>query len=148
MMKWAGVVPGGAVGDTGSAEVLGGLPGGLATPQEDGVGSGGGTEGELIEGQDLTAGLEDAGAGALGEPQSAHGQLGELEETGIIGDGADDNGDLVLLALGEAGELDEGQGGLVGPAHAEPLQHDAVEVSASPAGEEPVELLPPTRRRR
>jgi hypothetical protein len=133
-------VPGGAVGHTGGTEVLHGLPGGLATPQEEGVGASGGAESELIEGQDLTTSLNDTGAGGLGEPQSAHSKLGELEKTSIIGDGANDDHDLVLLALGETGQLDEGQRGLVGPAHTEALQHHAVEVSASPARKEPVEL--------
>jgi hypothetical protein len=133
-------VPGGAVRHTGGTEVLHGLPGSLATPQKEGVGASGGAESELIEGQDLTTSLKDAGAGGLGEPQSAHSQLGELEKTGIIGDGSDNDDDLVLLALGETGQLDEGQRGLVGPAHTEALQHHAVEVGAGPAREEPVEL--------
>lgn len=120
--------------------MLVGLPGGLATPQKEGVGASGGTEGELIEGEHLTAVLEDAVTGTLGEPQSAYGNFGEFEETGIIGDSADNDDDLVLLALDEASQLDEGKRGLVGPAHAQALEDDTVEIRSSPACEEPVEL--------
>lgn len=133
-------VPGGAVGRTGAAEVLVSLPGGLATPQEEGVGTSGSAESELVESEDLAAILENALAGTLGEPQSAHADLGELEKAGIIGNGADDDDNLALLALDEASELNEGERGLVGPAHAQALEDDAVEVRTGPASQEPVEL--------
>lgn len=134
-------MPGRAVGCARAAEEFVGLPGCLAPSEEKGVGASGRAESELVESEDLAAVLEDALAGALSEPQSTDCELGEVEEAGIIGDGADDDDNLVFLALGKASHLDQRQRGLVGPAHAQALENDAVEVRAGPTSQEPVELV-------
>jgi len=59
------------------------------SPQQDSVGSSRCTQSELVEGKNLTTGLEDAVLGRLGESQSGDGEFGNLEETDVIGDGPD-----------------------------------------------------------
>lgn len=102
--------------------------------------TGGVAEGELIEGDALTTGLDDAGAGGLGEAEGADGELGHVVETGIVGDGANDGGDTVgLLALGELDEALEGQGGLVAASLHQALGDDRVELGVGAAGQELVQ---------
>lgn len=71
------------------AEVLDGLTGVLGTTEEEGVGTGGGTGSDLVDGQSLAASRKDAGTGGSSEAESRDGELGELEEAVVIGDGAD-----------------------------------------------------------
>ena len=59
------------VGDAGGAELPVGDARGAATLEQERVGAGGGREGELVEGQDLAAVLEDALASLLGEAEGA-----------------------------------------------------------------------------
>ena len=127
-------------GRTGVTEVLVGLAGSAAALEQDGVGTGGGGEGELIEGHALTSGLDDAGAGSLSEAQSAHLEGGDLSETDIVGDGADDDGDLSLLTLHVSGEGSESHGRTVGSAHVQTAENNLGELSTSAASDEAVEL--------
>lgn len=86
------------------AEVLDGLTGVLGATEQEGVASGGGTESELVEGEALTTSSENAGTGGGSESQSSDGDLGDLEETVVVGDGADDDDGLVsLVAAGDLG---------------------------------------------
>ena len=89
------------------AEVLDGLPSVALAPEQDGVGTSGRTERELIEGQDLTASLEDALLGGLGEAESGDGQLRDLEQTDIIGDGANNDNGLAVAVGGARGLLED-----------------------------------------
>lgn len=95
-------------------EVLDRLAGVLGATDEDDVGASRGAEGELVEGEALTAGLEDAGAGGGGEAQGADAELGALDEAGVIGDLGDGGHDLALELLVGGGPLvqksDLGQG--------------------------------------
>ena len=93
------------------AEVLDGLPGVPLAPEQDGVGTSGRTERELVEGDSLTTGLEDALLGGLGEAEGSDGQLGDLEETDVVGDGANNN-DGLGVTVGSVGGLleDAGEG--------------------------------------
>ena len=52
----------------------------------------------MIEGEDLTAGLENAFARAGGDVHGAERQLGDLVQTKIVGDGTDDDGGLAIAA--------------------------------------------------
>lgn len=89
------------VGHTGSlAEVLAGGAGGTPALQQQRVLAGGRSESQLIEGQDLTAGLQDALPGGLRDVQGAHGELGHHQEAGIVGDGADDHDGRLRLVGG------------------------------------------------
>ena len=96
------------------AEVLDGLTSVPLAAKQDGVGTSGRTERELVKGDGLTAGLEDARLGRLGEAEGSDGQLGDLEEADIVGDGANNNDGLgvtvggVSSLLEDAGERQRG----------------------------------------
>lgn len=133
-------------GGTSSAEVLLGLATGLLSAEEEGVLAGGGNHGELIEGEALTAGGLDGGAGRLGEAEGADAEGGDLVEADVIGDVADNNGDgggtlqpdgLALHADGNAGE---GGRGAVVTALDEAGVDDLVEGRVGAASKELVEL--------
>ena len=91
------------------AEVLDGLPGVALAPEQDGVGASRRTERELVEGDGLTAGLEDALLGRLGEAEGRNGQLGDLDQANIVGDSANNN-DGLRVAVGGASSLLEDAG--------------------------------------
>lgn len=80
-------------------EVLLGLTNVLATTQQNGVGTLGGTQGKLIEGQALSASLDDARTSGLSETQGGNLQARDLQQARIVSDSADDNCSLVLLSL-------------------------------------------------
>ena len=71
------------------AKVLDGLTRVLGAAEEDGVGTSGETGSNLVDGESLTAGLLNAGAGRGSEAQGSDRELGELEEAVVVGDGAD-----------------------------------------------------------
>jgi hypothetical protein len=89
------------------AEVLVGLTGALGATDEDDVGASRGAEGELVEGQALTAGSENAGTGGGGEAESADAELGALDHAGVVGDLGDGGHDLALVLLVGGGPLVE-----------------------------------------
>ena len=70
-------------------EVLDSLTGVLGAAEEEGVGTGGETGGDLVDGEDLTAGLLDAGTSRGGDAEGRNGELGELKQAVVVGDGAD-----------------------------------------------------------
>lgn len=91
------------------AEVLDSLTVVLGATQEQGVGTGGLLQGELVEGQGAAAGGQDARAGSGGEAQGSDLDLGDLEQAVVVGDGADNNDRLLVVAVLQVG-LDTGQG--------------------------------------
>eukprot|EP00960_Hanusia_phi_P077195 768662-Hanusia_phi.AAC.2 len=132
-----------AVGDTRSlAKVLVDLTGLEGSAEEDAVGAGGGAEGQLVEGDDLSSSSGDASTGPVCDAEAADGELEVvvLEEADVVGDGSDHHSHLALLALHELGEPGDGEGRTVGAAHEEALQDDSVELGVGPASEKPVEL--------
>lgn len=72
-------------------EVLDGLTRVALTADEDGVRASRGAGCELVEGENLTASLEDALAGGCGEAECGDGELGDLGEADVVGDRADDD---------------------------------------------------------
>lgn len=135
--------------DTGRrAEVLARLASGRLAPEKNAVASGGRRQRQLVEGEHLASGGDDAGAGALGHAQGRHAQLGHLEQARVVGDGSDDGGRLGLLALHELRELGEGHRGAVGLGHVEAAEDDGVELGVGAAREELVELFFFRRKRR
>lgn len=108
---------------------------------QDGVGALGSTESKLVKGEALAAGGRDAGAGSLGEAEGADGELGNLDEADIVGDGSDEDGGLFLLALHEVCETRERQRRVVDAGHEQPLEDDLVELGTSSPGQEAVELV-------
>ena len=97
--------------------MLDGLTGVPLAAEQDGVRTSGRTKGKLVEGEDLTTGLQDALLGGSGEPEGGDRELGNLKQTDVIRDGADGDNDLgvtvgrTLSLLDDAGK---GDGGTVG----------------------------------
>ena len=74
--------------------------------EEDSVGSGRGSEGELVEGESLTAGSDDSLTGRGGEFESGDGELRDLGESLVVEDGSDDDDSLGVVRVGSSGLLD------------------------------------------
>lgn len=129
-----GVVDAGAV-----AEVSNGLASALGTTQKHGVGALGGAEGKLIQGDALTAGLDDSSSGGLGEAESSNGQSRNLQQTRIIGDSANDNGGLALLSLHVSGQPRNGNRGVVDLRHSESLHNGRRELGLCTSSKETIE---------
>jgi len=127
------------------AEVLDRLTGVLGSTEEDGVGTGGETGGNLVDGESLTTSLLDAGAGRGGEAHGSDGELGELEETVVIGDGANNDNGLALVVLrvglvgGGSDDLGEGDRGAVDLGHHKTAEDNLVEGRIGAAGKELVQ---------
>lgn len=116
------------------AEVLEGLARVLGPAEEDGVGASGLLESELIEGDGLAAGGNDAGAGSGGEAQSGDLDLGDDQKAVVIGDGADDDHRLLLVAVLEVGRnAGQRDGGAVDAAHEQAAEDHLVEGRISAA---------------
>ena len=87
----------------------------LWSPQEERVGTGWGAEGQLVECDGLTTSSNNPGTRGGGESEGCDGDFGDVVETGVIGDGADDDDGLVGRfgvfvgdLFGDAGEGDRG----------------------------------------
>lgn len=83
------------------AKVLESLSGVLWSSKEKGVASSRSSESQLVEGQDFTAGSDDASASSSSEAESSDAELRDGQETVVIGDGADDDNGLVVRLLGD-----------------------------------------------
>jgi hypothetical protein len=94
--------------------VLDGLSVVPLSSEEDGVGSSGRSEGELVEGEGLTTCSDDPLSGRGGEFQSGDGDFGELWESLVVEDRSDHDNDLrvvwvrVLGLFDNSGEGDRG----------------------------------------
>ena len=53
-------------------------------------------ESELIESDDLTTSGSNSLSSGLGDSESADSELGDLEESDVVGDGTDDNSGLIF----------------------------------------------------
>lgn len=128
------------------AKVLDGLAVVPLAPQQDSVRAGRSTESELVEGEALAAGSDDALASGDREAEGSDGELGNLGETLVIEDGANGHDGLGIVGVGASGLLDnagDGDGRAVDLcrceqtvvlgynvtylAHKEPFEDDAVE---------------------
>eukprot|EP00341_Mesodinium_pulex_P013290 CAMPEP_0116912236 /NCGR_PEP_ID=MMETSP0467-20121206/15963_1 /TAXON_ID=283647 /ORGANISM="Mesodinium pulex, Strain SPMC105" /LENGTH=174 /DNA_ID=CAMNT_0004588171 /DNA_START=76 /DNA_END=600 /DNA_ORIENTATION=- len=130
-----GVVDRGAV-----TEVADGLSGVLGAAEENGVSSLGRAQSELIQGDALATSLGDAGSSGGGELQSADGQLGHIEETSIISDGANDDRGLAILSLHESRESGDRQRSLVDAGHAQALLDATSEFRVSSSSKKAVQF--------
>lgn len=106
----------------------------LGAAEQEGVGTGGLLESQLVEGDDLTAGRGDAGTGGGSDAESSNLDLGDRQETVVVGDGANNDDGLLLIAVLEVGR-DAGQrdGGAVDAAHEQAAQDHLVEGRISAA---------------
>lgn len=87
--------------------MLVGFPSGLDTTEEDGVGTSGGTNSELIKSDGLTASGDDALTRTTGESEGSDGELGDLNQADVIGDSSNLDDDLGLAVSGVCGLLDD-----------------------------------------
>jgi hypothetical protein len=121
------------------AEVLDGLTGVLGATEEEGVGTGRGAHGQLIDGQGLTTSGDNAGAGSVGVAEGSDRELGELKKTVVVSDGADQDDGLALVSLagvlvGSGGnDLGERHGRAVDLAHVQTAEDSGVELAVGTA---------------
>lgn len=119
------------------AEVLHSLTGVLGAAEEEGVGTGGGTEGKLVQSEDLTTGLLNASASSGGDAQSSDRQLRDGQEAVVIGDGTDHNDGLALVRLVDVrGNTGNRNRGTVDARHEETAENSLVEVGLRAACQE------------
>jgi hypothetical protein len=124
-----------------SSEMSNRLAGITRTSQQQGVGTSGSLNSQLIESHNLTASLDDSAAGRFSESKSANVDLGNVQQANVVSDGADNNGDsLLVLALQEFGDTGQGKRRTVHSAHHQSLEDDLVELGFSSAGQESVKL--------
>lgn len=122
-------------------EVLHGLTGILGPAEKQGVGTGGLLERELVKGQGLASGSENACASRSSEAESSDGNLGDLEEAVVVRDGTNDDDSLLLVAvLDVRRDAGEGHGRAVDAAHEQPAKDDLVEGGVGAARKKAIEL--------
>lgn len=110
------------------AEMLNSLSGVLGSSEEQGVASSGSSESQLIQGQDLSSSCDNAGTGGRGEAESGDAELGDGQETVVIGDSADDDNGLVVGLLGGVrNNSGDGDRGSVDAGHKKSAENDLVE---------------------
>ena len=95
---------------------------------------------EFVEGHALAACLDDAGASGLGEAEGGDGDLGQVEDALIVSDGADNNGDPLLVGSEVLDELGEGEGRPVGSGRDESPEDGLGESRVGSAGQESEQL--------
>jgi len=123
------------------AEVLNSLSGVLGSSEKECVASSRSSKGQLIQSQSLTSGSNNAGTGSGSESESGYTELGDGQETVVIGNGAnDDNGLVVGLLGGVRDDSRDGNGRSVDARHKKTAQDDLIEGRVGPAGQETVEL--------
>jgi len=135
-------------GAASGTEVLDGFPTVAATAHEEGVLTGGGDGGKLVEGDAFSADGFDALAGFAGEAEGADADGGELVEADVIEDVTNNDGDGGLslgvlpdgLTAHDDGEAGEGDGAAVATALEEALVDSLVEGGLGAAGQELVKL--------
>lgn len=111
----------------------------LGSTEQEGVRTGRSAHGQLVQSQRLTTSLLDSGSGGGCEAESGDGELGNGEETVVVGDGAHNDDGLALvflcgtLALGDGYEAGNGDGRAVDAGHEEAAEDDLVEVGVGTA---------------
>ena len=103
------------------------------TGEEDSVTALGGVQGQLVKGEDLAPGLEDATPGAAAHWQSTHLQFGHLLDTNIVGYSPHDHSCFALPArkLHLPDHLGNGERWPVGAAHEQSLEDSLIEGGVS-----------------
>ena len=110
--------------------------------KKDRVLTGRGLQSQLIQGQDLTAGLQNALAGLLGDVQGSDRHFRDLEEPQVIGNSTDDDCGLaittsLLHVTSQSGDRDWGS---VHLGHEETAKHNFVELGIGTTSQEAVQL--------
>jgi len=124
--------------------MLDGLAGVLWSSEEQSVGASWGSKGELVEGEGLTTGGDDAGTGSSSEAEGCNSDLWNLQQTVVVGDSADNYDGLSinfsLLVADEFVDAREGNWWTVDLGHEKAAEDDFVEARVGSAGQESVEL--------
>lgn len=81
------------------SEMLDGLTGVLGTSDQDDIAAGRVSQSQLVQSQSLTTGLLDPGTSSGGESESSDVQLGDGQESVVVGDGTDDRNRLAFVCL-------------------------------------------------
>lgn len=97
----------------GNAEVFLSFTSGGSSQQE-GVGTSGSLHNEFINGLALATSFGDAGTGTLGEAEGSNVDLGAVQNTFVIGDGANNNDGSVSFGAKVLDDLGDGDRGSVG----------------------------------
>jgi hypothetical protein len=84
-------------------EVLEGFTAVLRSSEDQSVATGRSSEGELIEGNRLTAGGGNSGTGSGRESKGGNSRLGESEQTVVVSDSANDDHGALLALLADVG---------------------------------------------
>jgi len=78
------------------AEVLDSFSGVLWTSQKKGVASGWCSLSQLVKSQDLSTSGQDAGTSGSGKAESCNAELGDSQQTVVVGDSANNDDGLVV----------------------------------------------------
>lgn len=110
------------------SEVLDGLSGVLWSSKEKGVASSWGSQGQLIQGQNLSSSSNDAGTSGGSEAEGSNTELGDSQQAVVVSDSSNDNNGLVVGLFGNVGH-DSGKGHwrAVDLGHKEPAKDNLVE---------------------
>ena len=104
----------------------------LTATEQEAVASSGAESSQLIEGNTFSTSLGDSSAGTSGEAKSAHLHLGDLSQTRIVGNSANnDSNGLLVLAIHVADNAVDANRGTVSTAHEKTLEDNGVEFSIS-----------------
>lgn len=128
------------------AKVLHGLASILGATEQDDIGAGWGTHGQLVESEALTARFLNASTCGRCKAKGTDAHLRHLVQAVVIGNGTDHRADLALGHLHGAGvvrdsyNLGERDGGLVDFRRHKTTENGFVEVAVGAAGEELVKL--------
>lgn len=110
------------------AKVLDSLSSILGPSKEEGVASGGGSQGQLIQSQNFPSCSKDACTSRCGESKGSDTELGDSQESVVISDCADnDNGLVVRLFGGVRNDSGDRDRRAVDAGHKESAENDLVE---------------------
>jgi hypothetical protein len=110
------------------AEMLDSLAGVLWSTEEEGVASSWRSQGQLIQGEDLTTGSQDTGAGSGGEAEGSNAEFWDSQKAVVVSHGSNHNDSLVVGLLGCVGDNSrEGNGWPVDAGHKQTAENDLVE---------------------
>ena len=117
----------------------------LRSSEKDGVRSSRGTKGELVESDALPACGENSLTGVGGEAEGADTQLGALHHADVVGDLANDDGDLAVLVRHVLRKTVKANGRGVDLGHVQALRDGGAKLGVGTASEELVQLDEETR---
>jgi hypothetical protein len=112
----------------------------LTTTKENGIGTLWGSQRQLIKGQHFPTGLDNTRTSTFREAQGTDSELRYVKQTNVIGNGTNDDRDLVLFVLHITSNTCNRHRGLVRATHVQTLQDTFVELGISTPGQETIQL--------